>query len=50
MPRIIRKYVPLIACSPTHPGRNLGIRHGFYDIAQTIAKWFKIPPIVLPIK
>jgi phosphopentomutase len=40
-----REYVPLIAYSPSLPGRNLGIRHGFYDIAQTIAEWFKIPPI-----
>jgi phosphopentomutase len=40
-----REYVPLLAYSPAMPGLNLGIRKGFYDIAQSLADWFKIPAI-----
>ncbi len=39
-----REYVPLLVHQPGRPGRPLGIRDGFYDIAQTLATWFGIPP------
>jgi len=37
-----REYVPLITFSPAMPGRRLGIRDGFCDIAQTLASFFAI--------
>jgi phosphopentomutase len=40
-----REFVPLLAFRPSHPGRNVGIRRGFYDIAQTLASYFKIAPM-----
>ncbi len=40
-----REYVPLIVYQPTHSGKPLGIRHGFYDIAQSLASWFKMGSI-----
>lgn len=40
-----REYVPLLAYTPERPGVNLGIRMGFYDIAQSLADWFGVPPI-----
>ena len=38
-----REYVPLIVYRPGRPGACLGIRKGFYDIAQSLAKFFSIP-------
>ena len=35
-----REYVPLLTYRPKTPGRNLGIRKGFYDIAQSLASFF----------
>lgn len=35
-----REYVPLLVYRPGHPGANLGIRQGFYDVAQSLADWF----------
>jgi len=40
-----REYVPLLAYQPGHPGRSLGIRHGFYDIAQSLAAIFGLSPM-----
>ena len=40
-----REFVPLLVYHPGKPGRNLGIRHGFYDIAQSIATFFKLEPM-----
>lgn len=40
-----REYVPLLAYRPKVPGGPLGIRHGFYDIAQSIAFRFEIDPL-----
>ncbi len=40
-----REYVPLLVYRPNHLGKNLGIRHGFYDIAQSLATLFKLPPL-----
>lgn len=40
-----REFVPLLAYQPGRPGRNLGIRHGFFDVAQTLATFFGLPPL-----
>ena len=40
-----REYVPLLVYRPGEPAENLGIRRGFYDIAQSLAKFFNIPAI-----
>ena len=40
-----REYVPLLVYQPGHPARNLGIRKGFYDIAQSLATHFNLNPI-----
>ena len=40
-----REYVPLLAYQPGRPGRSLGIRHGFYDVAQSLATIFGLPPM-----
>lgn len=40
-----REYVPLLVYHPGHPIENLGIRRGFYDIAQSLARFFGIPSI-----
>ena len=40
-----REYVPLLVYRPGDPAENLGIRRGFYDIAQSLAKFFGIPAI-----
>jgi len=40
-----REYVPLLAYQPGRPGRSLGIRHGFYDVAQSLATIFCLPPM-----
>lgn len=39
-----REYVPLLVYRPGAGGRLLGIRQGFYDIAQSLAAWFGRPP------
>ena len=38
-----REIVPVLAYSPGRPAVSLGVRHGFYDIAQTIAGYFGLP-------
>lgn len=40
-----REVVPLLVYQPGKPARNLGLRHGYYDIAQTVASLFGIAPI-----
>jgi phosphopentomutase len=40
-----REYVPLLVYRAGKTGKSLGIRQGFYDIAQSIADYFGIPPI-----
>ena len=40
-----REYVPLLVFQPGRPGRTLGIRHGFYDVAQSLAAIFGLPPM-----
>jgi phosphopentomutase len=39
-----REYVPLIAMSARAAGHDLGVRNGFYDIAQTLADAFGLTP------
>ena len=40
-----REYVPLLVYQSGKPGRNLGIRNGFFDIAQSLATLFNIHSI-----
>lgn len=40
-----REYVPLLSHRPGQPARNLGIRRGFFDMAQTLADGFGIAPM-----
>jgi len=40
-----REAVPLLVYQPGKPGKSLGIRQGFYDIAQSIASMFGIKPM-----
>lgn len=40
-----REYVPLLVYRPGEPAENLGIRRGFYDIAQSLAQYFSIPAL-----
>lgn len=40
-----REYVPLLVYQKEAPGKNLGIRHGFYDIAQSLAHCFALAPV-----
>lgn len=37
-----REYVPLLVYRPGREGISLGIRHGFFDIAQSLAAYFEI--------
>ena len=40
-----REIAPLLVVQPGKPPAPLGIRDGFYDIAQSIAKAFGVPPM-----
>ncbi len=40
-----REQVPLLAFRPNRHGKSLGIRRGFYDIAQSVAAEFGLPPL-----
>jgi len=40
-----REFVPLLVCRPGPDAGSLGIRHGFYDVAQTLASFFRIEPM-----
>lgn len=40
-----REYVPLLVYRPGEAAENLGIRRGFYDVAQSLAQFFGIPAI-----
>lgn len=39
-----REYVPLLVYRPGRSGGALGIREGFYDVAQALAFYFGLPP------
>ena len=40
-----REFVPLLVYRPSRLGENLGIRHGFFDIAQSIATRHHLEPL-----
>ena len=40
-----REYVPLLVYRPGDQGASLGIRNGFYDVAQSLAAYFEIRPL-----
>jgi len=40
-----REIVPLLVYRPGHPGVSLGVRQGFYDVAQSVAHTFGIEPL-----
>jgi len=40
-----REFVPLLVYRTTHTGRPLGIREGFFDVAQSLAGFFGLPPL-----
>jgi phosphopentomutase len=40
-----REYVPLLSYQPGRPGEDLGIRQGFYDVAQSVAGHFGLAPL-----
>jgi len=40
-----REYVPLLVYRAGVPGNTVGIRDGFFDLAQSVASWFGIPPM-----
>ena len=40
-----REFVPLLAYQPGTPARNLGIRNGFFDVAQSLATRFRLAPL-----
>ena len=40
-----REIVPLLVYRPGQPGVSLGVRNGYYDIAQSIANAFRIPAL-----
>jgi phosphopentomutase len=42
-----REYVPLLVYRQMMPGKSLGIRKGFYDIAQSATAFFKTAPMPL---
>ena len=39
-----REYVPVLMYGPQHKAQSLGLRDGFYDIAQTVADVLNIEP------
>jgi phosphopentomutase len=40
-----REIVPLLVYRRNATGRNLGLRTGFFDVAQSIASFFGLPPL-----
>jgi len=40
-----REFVPLLVYRPGRTGRSLGIRQGFYDVAQSLAAFFGLPSL-----
>lgn len=40
-----REIVPLLVCRPGRPGVSLGVRQGYFDVAQSIASFFCIAPL-----
>lgn len=40
-----REIVPLLVHRPGRPGVSLGLRHGYFDVAQSVASFFGIRPL-----
>lgn len=40
-----REIVPLLVIEPGKPSRNLGLRTGYYDLAQSVVSWFNLDPM-----
>jgi len=40
-----REFVPLLVFQPARPVRELGLRVGFYDVAQSLAAFFGLEPM-----
>ncbi|MFT5125446.1 MAG: phosphopentomutase [Verrucomicrobiales bacterium] len=40
-----REYVPLLVYRPGQPSSSLGVRLGFYDVAQSLATFFGVGPM-----
>jgi len=40
-----REFVPLLSLRPGRAGRSLGVRKGFYDVAQSLASYFGLAPL-----
>lgn len=40
-----REMVPLLVYQTGQSGRSVGVRKGYYDVAQTLADVFRIPPL-----
>jgi phosphopentomutase len=40
-----REYVPLLVYRVGEKGKSLGIRDGFYDVAQSLADFFELPAL-----
>ena len=40
-----REYVPLLVYRPSYHGISLGIRHGFFDVAQSLCAFFNLLPL-----
>ncbi len=40
-----REYVPLMVYQKGRPARNLGVRQGYFDVAQSVADFFGLDPI-----
>jgi phosphopentomutase len=40
-----REYVPLLVRRPGINGKSLGVRYGFFDVAQSLASFFGIAPM-----
>ena len=40
-----REYVPLLVYEPGKKSRNLGLREGFYDVAQSVADYYDLSPL-----
>jgi len=40
-----REAVPLLMYRPGRPGTSLGVRRGYYDVAQSVASLFRIAPL-----
>jgi phosphopentomutase len=40
-----REIVPLLVYRPGQPGVSLGVRKGYYDVAQSVAHYFGLDPL-----